>query len=136
MIVGMTADKQAELIQKACQECGLDGHVKWIKGKKDAQTWAEKIADRFRNKRNMPVKNSYMYCDQLDMSFFYTEWDLPMVTYAGFAGTNDKDIAEGQLEQAFRKAGEVLEAMRRLAVEEATQGRKSEVFQAKTTEEI
>lgn len=116
--MGMTVDKQAELIHKACRECGLDGHVKWIETKEDVQTWAEKIAERFRLTRNMPLKNSYMYCEQLDMCFFYTEWDLPVVTYAGFAGVNDKDITEGQLEQAFRKAREVLEAMRRLAAEE------------------
>lgn len=67
--MGMTADKQAELIHNACRECGLDGHVKWIEGKQDVQSWAEKIAGRFRNKRNMPIKNSYMYCDQLDMCF-------------------------------------------------------------------
>lgn len=116
--MGMTVDKQAELIHKACREYGLDGHVKWIETRKDIQTWAEKIAERFRQNRNIPVKNSYMYCDQLDMCFFYTAWDLPVVTYAGFAGVNDKDITEGQLEQAFRKAREVLEAMRRLAAEE------------------
>ena len=116
--MGMTVDKQAELIHKACRECGLDGHVKWIETKEDVQTWAEKIAERFRLTRNMPLKNSYMYCEQLDMCFFYTEWDLPVVTYAGFAGVNDKDITDGQLEQAFRKAREVLEAMRRLAAEE------------------
>ena len=116
--MGMTVDKQAELIHKACRECGLDGRVKWIETRKDIQTWAEKIAERFKQNRNIPVKNSYMYCDQLDMCFFYTAWDLPVVTYAGFAGVNDKDITEGQLEQAFRKAREVLEAMRRLAVEE------------------
>lgn len=116
--MGMTADKQAELIHNACRECGLDGHVKWIEGKQDVQSWAEKIAERFRNKRNMPIKNSYMYCDQLDMCFFYTEWDLPVVTYAGYAGVNDTDITQGKLGQAFRKAREVLEAMRRLATEE------------------
>lgn len=116
--MGMTADKQAKLIYKACRECGLDGLVKRIKGKKDAQTWAERLSARFADGREMPIKNSYMYCDQLDMCFFYTAWDLPVVTYAGFAGVNDKDITEGQLEQAFRKAREVLEAMRRLAAEE------------------
>lgn len=117
--MGMTADKQAELIHRACRECGLDGHVKWIKGKKDAQTWAERLSVRFADDRNMPIKNSYMYCDQLDMCFFYTQWDLACVAYAGYAGVNDTDITDGGLERAFRKAREVLEAMKRLAVEEA-----------------
>lgn len=43
---------------------------------------------------------------------------MPVVTYAGYAGVNDMDITQGKLEQAFRKAREVLEAMRRLATEE------------------
>ena len=116
--MGMSAKKEAELIHSACRECGLDGHVKWIETKEDVQTWAEKIAERFRLTRNMPLKNSYMYCEQLDMCFFYTAWDLPVVTYPGFAGVNATDITQGKLEQAFRKAREVLEAMRRLATEE------------------
>lgn len=66
----MTEKQQAELIATACKEVGLDGHIKWIEKKAHAQTWAERIAERFRNGRELPVKNSYMYCDTLDMFFF------------------------------------------------------------------
>lgn len=73
----MTPQKQAELIATACRKAGLDGHIKWIEKKAHAQTWAERIAERFRGGRQLPVKNSYMYCDTLDMSFFYGETGTP-----------------------------------------------------------
>ena len=70
----MTNEKQAELIAIACKESGLDGHIKWIDRSSDAHTWAERIANgiRLRNGKRLPVKNSYMYCDTLDMCFFYS----------------------------------------------------------------
>ena len=51
------------------------------------------------------------------MFFFNTEWFLSVVIYAVYAGVNDTDITQGKLQQTFRKAREVLEAMRRLATE-------------------
>lgn len=67
----MTEQRQAELIAAACKEAGLDGHIRWIESKKQADTWAEKIAMRFKGSNSLPVKNSYMYCDTLDMRFFF-----------------------------------------------------------------
>lgn len=69
----MTKQRQAELISAACKETGLDGHIRWIETQKQADTWAEKIAMRFKDKgSSLPVKNSFMYCDTLDMCFFTT----------------------------------------------------------------
>lgn len=118
----MTEKQQAEIIYKACKENNLDSHIKWIRTKSDVQTWAEKIMWRFFDKKaadtEIPVKTSYMYCEHLDMCFFFTEWGLPCMTYAGYAGLNDSDVAEHKLEQSFRTARRVLETMKRLASEE------------------
>lgn len=118
----MTAQKQAELIATACKKAGLDGHIKWIEKKAHAQTWAERIAERFRGGRQLPVKNSYMYCDTLDMSFFYGETGTPYMTYAGYVTADSKDITEEKLLEAFRKAGQVLETMKELAEEARANG--------------
>lgn len=118
----MTAQKQAELIAAACKKAGLDGHIKWIEKKAHAQTWAERIAERFRGGRQLPVKNSYMYCDTLDMSFFYGETGTPYMTYAGYVTADSKDITEEKLLEAFRKAGQVLEMMKELAEEARASG--------------
>ena len=68
----MTPERQAELISKACKEAGLDSHIRLIERRKEAQTWAEKIAVQFMQAgQQLPVKNSYMFCDTLDMCFFY-----------------------------------------------------------------
>lgn len=115
----MTPERQALLISRACKEAGIDSHVRLMQGKKQAQTWAEKIAAQFmQNGQHLPVKNSYMFCDTLDMCFFYGPGDTPKVAYAGHAGADEKDITEGKLVEAFRKADTVLRAMKRLAGEE------------------
>lgn len=118
----MTAEQQAELIYQACKEVGLDGHISWIDKKCEAQTWAERIAVRFKGTEQLPVKNSYMYCDKLDMCFFYGPQDTPQMAYAGYVTAASSDITEGKLIEAFRKANTVLQAMQRLAKEEKSNG--------------
>lgn len=113
----MTEQRQAELIGAACKEVGLDGHIRWIEGRKQADTWAEKIAMRFKGNNAIPVKNSFMYCDTLDMCFFYNEAGTPFMTYAGYVTADSKDITEGKLIEAFRKAGQLLSTMKELAEE-------------------
>ena len=116
----MTPERQAELISKACKEAGLDSHIRLIERRKEAQTWAEKIAVQFMQAgQQLPVKNSYMFCDTLDMCFFYGPGDTPEVAYAGHAGADERDITEGKLVEAFRKADAAQRDMKRLAGEEA-----------------
>lgn len=112
----MTNEKQAELIAIACKESGLDGHIKWIERSSDAHTWAERIANGIRlgNVKRLPVKNSYMYCDTLDMCFFYIK-DVPYMSYAGYVTVNSKDIMEDRLIKAFQTAKQVLSRMKELA---------------------
>lgn len=105
---------QQELIGKACKEVGLDGHCRLIEQRQDAYTWAENIAERFRNYRNMPIKNSYMYCDTLDMCFFYTDNGKAAVAYAGYAFSTSADIMGGKIIKAFQLAEQLLNAMDRL----------------------
>lgn len=119
----MTDKQQARAITKACIEAGLESHIKWHKCAADAQTWAEKISNRFRDGRQpRPVKNSYMYCDTLDMCFFYggPKGDVPYMTYAGYVTAGSPDITEGKLVKAFQTAEAVLRTMKRLAEEAET----------------
>lgn len=112
----MTPERQAELISKACKEAGLDSHIRLIERRKEAQTWAEKIAVQFMQAgQQLPVKNSYMFCDTLDMCFFYTPQGVPQVAYAGYATADSADITKGKLVEAFRKADTVLRLMKGLA---------------------
>lgn len=114
----MTEQRQAELIAAACKEAGLDSHIRWIDTKNQADTWAEKIAVRFKGSRSFPVKNSYMYCDTLDMCFCYNHQGTPIMAYAGYVTAGSPDITEGKLLEAFRRARQVLSTMKELAEEE------------------
>ena len=110
----MRLDNRAEMISKACEMEELSTHIKQINKNADAGTWAEKIACRFRKGEALPVKNSYMYCDTLDMCFFYTKDGKPCVTYAGYVTADCKDMTAGRLVRAFIRAGKVLQNMKKL----------------------
>lgn len=114
----ISIERQAELISEACKKAGLDGHIRWIERKKDAYTWAEKIAMGFKGKETMPVKNSYMMCDALDMCFFFDEAGRANMAYAGCTSVDQPDIFEGKLLQAFEKADQILKIMQNLMREE------------------
>ena len=86
--------------------------LKIAKRKAQAQTWAEKIAVRFKGKDPLPVKNSYMYCDTLDMCFYYEPDGTPGMTYAGYVTADSADIKDGKLMEAFRKAREAEKEMK------------------------
>ncbi len=60
-----------------------------------------------------------MFCDTLDMCFFYggPQGNIPYMTYAGYVTAGSPDITEGKLLEAFQKADAVLRAMKRLAGE-------------------
>ena len=113
----MTPKKQAELIHTACVESGLDGHIKWIEQHKDAHTAAERLADTSRNYRVLPVKNSYMYCDSLDMCFFYSRHNNASLAYSGCTLYASTDIKDGKIIKAFELATKVLARMQELAEE-------------------
>lgn len=117
----MTEQRQAELIGAACKEIGLDGHIRWIEERKQAHTWAEKIAMRFKANNAIPVKNSFMYCDKLDMCFFYNEAGTPFMAYAGYVTADSNDITEGKLLEAFQKARRLLSTMKKLAEDTMTE---------------
>lgn len=115
------SERKAELIRIACHRAGLDGHIKWIKYKKDLISPVEMIAATH-NALPLPIKRSCMYCDSLDMCFFYTDRNEASVAYSGRA-TLKRDMGEDEkLIAAFRKAREVLKIMQELIDNEEVKG--------------
>lgn len=97
----------------------LDAHITRITAKSRAATWAEKIAARFKlDREDLVVKNSYMYCDALDMCFFFLNGRTPAFAYAGYTVVRSAD-ANGGLVKAFAKADEVLRYMAEYQEKEA-----------------
>lgn len=110
--------KISNILYRAAREANLDGHIKIIENKKDEHTYAEKIAGRFRS-GHLPVKNSYMFCDKLDMCFFITKDLTPTFAYAGYSAINDPDIAEDKLLKAFTTAKKLLHIIDRIIKEQS-----------------
>lgn len=114
----MTPKQQAEIIEKACKLANLGTHIAEIKSRRDACTWADRIAYQHKNGRQiMPVKKSYVYCDTLDMTFYFLRGTTPAVAYAGYTTAMSRD-ATGGLVNAFAKANEVLRYMYELMPKE------------------
>ena len=76
-----------QAMHDTCRELGYDGHIKTIQYKKDAHTYAEKIAIQF----GIPkaVKNSYMYLDKVDFCFFQNGNNVDFAI-SGVVSGNDK----------------------------------------------
>ena len=117
--VQLSTEQQATAIEAACKAANLDAHITRITAKSRAATWAEKLAVRFKlDRADLVVKNSYMYCDALDMCFFFLNGRTPAFAYAGYTVVRSAD-ANGGLVKAFAKADEVLRYMAEYQEKEA-----------------
>ena len=78
-----------EAMHDSCRELGLDSHIKTIVHKKDCHTYAEKIVCNFKD-RPFKVKNSYMFLDGVDFSFYQNGKDVNF-SISGCVSRNDKE---------------------------------------------
>ena len=102
-----TNEQQEQALSIAFKKCGLNNHTVYFEKKSDMQTWADKLMGFFFRK-GMPVRKSYMYCETLDMTFFFTLEGRAMYAYSGYA--DERDSGKNLIE-AFNKADEVRKAM-------------------------
>ena len=84
----------------ACRELGFDGHIKEIRFKKDASTYAERIAIQYK-KPPLAVKNSYLYLDCVNFCFFENRGECDFAI-SGYIYGNDKLYIKGAIEKALK----------------------------------
>lgn len=66
----LTIEQERDALYNAARVVGLDAHVAYMERKGDAHTYAEKLMlNSYR--KGMPYKSSYLYCDTLDVCFFF-----------------------------------------------------------------
>ena len=115
-------EKQAIIIHNACKKAGVDSHVKWIFRKNDARTMAEQIANQFKDvnakDKSFPVKNSYMYCDALDLCFFFNKRNKACFSFSGFSFSGSDDLRKKRLVEAFKKAELIVDYMQEMMDDE------------------
>jgi hypothetical protein len=80
--------KFEKAMHDACIELGFDGHIKEIRFKKDAYTYAERIALNYK-KPPFGVKNSYMYLNGVDFCLFEVNGKCDF-SISGYVHGNDK----------------------------------------------
>lgn len=106
-------EKQEKCIEIACKECGLGSQAVWFSKDLRPTTPAQKMMQEIINKETFPAKISFMFCDELDMCFFYGPDGTARCTYSGTAKAGSDDIKHN-LVMAFKTAEQVLEKMQSL----------------------
>jgi len=100
-------DKQMYAMDKALHELNLDAHIYQVPYKKDLSTYADKLIG-IQFERLIPIHRSFMYCNSLDMDFFFSKDNIAMYSYSGRCFTKE----EGEkLIKAFEKANKVIDLM-------------------------
>lgn len=81
----------ATVIHNAARECGLDGHVKTLEYRKHICTTAEQIMATY---TDLPVqyKASYLYCDRLDVCFYFDSSERACCSYSGIFWYSSNDF--------------------------------------------
>ena len=92
--------KFEKAMHDACRELGLDGHIKKIKFKKDAFTYAERITIQLK-KPPFAVKNSYLYLNCVDFCFFENRGECDFAI-SGYIHGNDKLDIKSAIEKALK----------------------------------
>lgn len=110
-------EQQAKAMSKAAKKLNLDAHITTLQYKKDLQTWADRILARFFRKE-MPIKRSYLFCNSLDVDFFFTEDGEAAFTYAGYA--DHRDLDDEKLMKAMHMAKQMRDEMQKIIEEAAT----------------
>lgn len=108
-----TEEQFEKALEISAKQCGLDAHVSHLYKKSDMQTRADRIIGIFFRK-GMPIKRSYMWCNSLDMTFFFLKDGTAVYTYSGYA--DNRDATEEQIIQAFKKANEMRLTMEQVLV--------------------
>ena len=105
---------RAKCIIEACEENGIGTTVTWIsKGNKPHTPAGKIMKEILSGKEEFPTKFSFMYCDELDMHFFFDNDGRARISYSGTTSAGTKDITGG-LAKAFETAGKVLNRMQEL----------------------
>lgn len=99
-----TEEQFAKALELSAKKCGLDAHISWLDKKANMCTYADRIIGVFYRK-GMAIKKSYMYCDSLDMTFFFFKNGEAVYTHSGYV--DKRDATEEKIVNAFRKANEM-----------------------------
>lgn len=93
---------QKEIIEESAKELGLDEHIRYMERKYDLHTGANKLMGMHFEKHK-PYKDSYLWCDKLDVSFFFDDRNKASVAMSGIWRSDCTDLTEGKVANALIK---------------------------------
>lgn len=89
----LTIEQERDALYNAARAVGLDSHVIYMERKGDANTYAEKLMlNSYR--KGMPYKTSYLYCDTVDVCFFFDHDGRACVSMSACWRNGAKDLGK------------------------------------------
>lgn len=114
---------QEKAIEESANELGLDTHISRMNRVTDLYTGAEKLMEFSKNK---PYKKSYLWCDKLDVCFFFDENNKACFSMSGRWTSDSKDLTNHSLYYALGKIKRMVSLMDkkyRIAIKENNDAR-------------
>lgn len=105
----LTIDQERKAIYAAARRVGLDAHIQTMDKKSEAHTCAEKLM-LASYRKGMPYKASYLYCDMLDVCFYFDHDGRACVSMSARWCRGAKDLGK-PIKDAFVYIQRMLDAM-------------------------
>lgn len=108
-------DERVKVLKAACKEAGIPARIEWVRSFDETYGWSEEMAVQFRDEFPVPLATNTS--QWLDMCFFIGPNRTPMFAYSGCHYCDYAGVNNGGLIEAFQKAQEVMQIMKRLLKE-------------------
>lgn len=116
----LTVEQQADIISTCASDLKMDCHISYMNRRADARTWAEKNMVGRDYRKGMPYKRSFLWCDTVDICFYFSTNDKACATMSGSWWAGCRDISSGNAIMAVEKIGKMLDYMQLKANETIT----------------
>lgn len=113
----LTVEQQAEIISDCASDLKMDCHISYMNRKVDAATWAERNMVGRSYRKGMPYKRSYLWCDTVDICFYFDDNSKACATMSSAWWSKCEDMNSGNAVKAIEKIGSMLGYMQAKANE-------------------
>ncbi|MFB7817399.1 hypothetical protein ACFC0X_24920 [Paenibacillus chitinolyticus] len=111
----LSVEQQAEIMSECAYNLKMDCHINYMNRKADAHTWAERNMVGRTYRKGMPYKRSYLWCDTVDICFYFDDNGKACATMSSAWSFDGRDMVSGSAVKAVEKIREMLKRMQLMA---------------------
>lgn len=113
----LSFEEQEKIIEDAADACKMDVRISHMARKADLHTAAEKLMGQRAFLKGKPYKQSYLWCDAVDICFFFSDQyeATACATFTALWSVGIKDLTTSAAVNAVRKVEDMLALMQKKA---------------------